>query len=461
MATVSKNHIRTLFSRAMSRMYQAEVPKYGVLLDIVAKVNAGVLSKESDLVKSLGDDNNLARITEERHGAIRLGKPEELKTMASLFAVMGMYPVGYYDLSVANMPVHSTAFRPLEKDALQVNPFRIFTSLLRVDLIKDKESVALINSVLDKRDIFTKRLRELINIDRENNGLSEEQANEFVQEALETFRWHEAANITFEEYKKLQNIHQLVADIVGFKGPHINHLTPRTLDIDAVQAMMPERDIDPKAIIEGPPCRDVPILLRQTSFKALNESVRFPVSENKFLDGKHRARFGEIEQRGVALKPAGRALYDAITEKVRSQIEPAGDGSNADAYYATLEKEFKQFPDDLEALRKQDLIYLSYRLTDSGLENLGKISETDLNVLIDKGYIAYSPITYEDFLPVSAAGIFSSNLADDKLDKLDAGNDQNNFEQSLGGAVNDPFEWYQKLEKDSIRDVLNRLKLIE
>jgi uncharacterized glyoxalase superfamily metalloenzyme YdcJ len=34
------------------------------------------------------------------------------------------------------------------------------------------------------------------------------------------------------------------------------------------QALMPECGIEPKALIEGPPRREVPILLRQTSFKA-------------------------------------------------------------------------------------------------------------------------------------------------------------------------------------------------
>ncbi len=39
-----------------------------------------------------------------------------------LFAVMGMAPVGYYDLSVAGVPVHSTAFRPTTAQALRPIP---------------------------------------------------------------------------------------------------------------------------------------------------------------------------------------------------------------------------------------------------------------------------------------------------------------------------------------------------
>ena len=72
-----------------------------------------------------------------------------------------------------------------------------------------------------------------------------------------------------------------------------NDLTPRTLDIDRVQELMPKYGIEPKILIEGPPRREVPILLRQTSFKALEEAVLF-AGEHK---GTHTARFGEIEQR--------------------------------------------------------------------------------------------------------------------------------------------------------------------
>ncbi len=67
---------------------------------------------------------------------------------------MGMYPVGY-DLSVAGVPVHSTAFRPLTGAALAQNPFRVFTSLLRLELIEDEALRAESAKILSRRRIFT------------------------------------------------------------------------------------------------------------------------------------------------------------------------------------------------------------------------------------------------------------------------------------------------------------------
>lgn len=127
----TSDEIRALFSDAMSAMYRQEVPLYGELVDLVADVNARYARDEG-----AGPDAS-ARIAVERHGAIRLGTAQELSTMRRVLAVMGMRPVGYYDLSQAGIPVHATAFRPADAAALEANPFRLFTSLLRPELIED------------------------------------------------------------------------------------------------------------------------------------------------------------------------------------------------------------------------------------------------------------------------------------------------------------------------------------
>ena len=88
-------------------------------------------------------------------------------------------------------------------------------------------------------------------------------ADDVSVEALETFRWHRHATVDKETYQALNQQHRLIADVVCFPGCHINHLTPRTLDIDRVQSLMAEYGIEPKAVIEGPPRRAVPLLLRQ------------------------------------------------------------------------------------------------------------------------------------------------------------------------------------------------------
>jgi uncharacterized glyoxalase superfamily metalloenzyme YdcJ len=458
--------IRADFSAAMSDMYKKEVPLYGRLLEIVREINEDILRQNPDLEKELG---NLDRVSQERHGAIRLGTGAELRTMAELFSVMAMYPVGYYDLSVAGLPVHSTAFRPIEKEELAHNPFRVFTSLLRTDLLEPDVREAA-ETTLAKRDIFTPPLRDLLSVHHQQGGFTEKEARTFIKEALETFRWHSTALVTRSFYEKLLQVNSLLADIVCFRGPHINHLTPRVLDIYRLHQTMESMNIETIPEVQGPP-RDCPILLKQTSFKALNEEILFPEEDGTFTGGKHRARFGEIELRECAITPEARASYDDLTARVKQESaalrKNVRESEYRIAYPGLLDRVFQEgFPAwSLEELRRQGLGYFHYQLREDRPQGEAPALDPTLSPKarmeswIEAGWVTATPITYEDFLPVSAAGIFKSNL-DEKSGSIDKEDpNQALFEESLGQAVRDPFALYQAEEDASIREVLEALGL--
>jgi len=441
---ISADEIRARFSSAMSTMYRAEVPQYGVLLDLVAEINSAAQQRAT---KESGEGGD-GRLSVERHGAIRLGTARELHTIRRIFAVMAMAPVSYYDLSSAGVPVHSTAFRPVTKDALAANPFRVFTSLLRLELIADASLREEASELLRRRSIFTARALALTAQFEQDGGLSDRDANEFVQEVLETFRWHSAATVSRDVYERLRNAHRLIADVVCFKGPHINHLTPRTLDIDAAQREMPLRGIAAKAVIEGPPRREAPILLRQTSFTALEEPVIF-VDES--CAGAHTARFGEIEQRGVALTRKGRALYDRLLEKARNQADSGEASSDRNCF----EEGFREFPDDYDTLRREGLAFFRYEIC---AEVTSDVEGLDLEQLVASGIVAAVPVIYEDFLPVSAAGIFQSNLGDHQAQAYEIGSSQALFERALGANVMDEFALYEAEQQASLEQLAIQLK---
>jgi uncharacterized glyoxalase superfamily metalloenzyme YdcJ len=451
---VSADEIRARFSAAMSQMYRQEVPQYGTLVDLVADVNARALAADSSLQRQFAQGSDQGRLGVERHGAIRLGTADELATVRRAFAVMAMQPVGYYDLSVAGVPVHATAFRPVADKSLARNPFRVFTSLLRLELIEDEQLRAAALQILHQRGIFTPRALGLIAHYERCGGLTSEEADEFVTEVRETFRWHSEATVSAATYRQLQDAHPLIADVVCFKGPHINHLTPRTLDIDAAQAEMPRRGISAKEIIEGPPARKVPILLRQTSFKALEERVRF-LGEGQTSPGTHTARFGEIEQRGMALTRKGRALYDKLLQRAReaSETHPQDRG-----YKAALARVFADFPDDLDSIRRAGLGFFRFSLTPRGQAAAGTgLGARDVEDLIAEGLMIAEPITYEDFLPVSAAGIFQSNLGGGGAKKYSATAAKAAFEAALGAQVLDEIELYEQAQAGSLAQVRQQL----
>ncbi|AZD66036.1 Uncharacterized metalloenzyme YdcJ, glyoxalase superfamily [Pseudomonas chlororaphis] len=455
---VSPDLIRQRFSRAMSDMYREEVPLYGALMELVAQVNARVLGSDERIARQLRSTGEIQRLDLERHGAIRVGTATELATLGRLFAVMGMQPVGYYDLTPAGVPVHSTAFRAVHESALQVSPFRVFTSLLRLELIDNRQLRDFAESVLARRTIFTPRALALIEQAETQGGLDDSAAEEFVEQALETFRWHHSATVMAGQYQQLSAQHRLIADVVAFKGPHINHLTPRTLDIDQVQELMPAHGITPKAVIEGPPRRECPILLRQTSFKALEEPVAF--TDQPDSRGSHSARFGEIEQRGAALTPKGRALYDQLLNAARDALGDFPNEANAQRYNTLMAEHFRAFPDNHEAMREQGLAYFRYFVSDQGLAARQQADRpTSLEALIRAGHVRAEPLVYEDFLPVSAAGIFQSNLGDDAQSHYAGHSNRQAFERALGRPTIDELQLYADTQQRSLQECATALDL--
>ncbi|MDO9435704.1 2-oxoadipate dioxygenase/decarboxylase family protein [Hydrogenophaga sp.] len=464
---VPQDQIRREFAEAMSAMYQDEVPQYRELLALVADVNAASLRANPALKERLEHSGERVLLTVPRHGAIRLGSAQELHTMRRVLAVMGMQPVGYYDLSVAGVPVHSTAFRPVQDDALARNPFRLFTSLLRLDLLADPALRQEAAAILATRTIFTPTALALTAQAERDGGLGQQDAQAFVREVLQTFRWHGRTTVDAAAYARLNAAHRLLADIVCFPGPHINHLTALALDIDAAHAEMPRRAMGAKDSIEGPPPRRVPLLLRQTSFRALREPIEFLGSK----DGpaaSHAARFGEIEQRGVALTRQGRALYDRLLDAAQAggPSEDASSDEGATSYPVRLARAFGAFPDDLHALHRDKLAFFRYRASGAGIAKVDALAKEgvpldwpSVQALVERGWLHIEPLRYEDFLPVSAAGIFQSNLEGTSQGRHQPSAAKDSFEAALGCPVLDEFLLYEQASRASLTAALSDLGL--
>lgn len=450
---ISTSTLRTLFSAAMSEMYRIEVPLYEELLDIVASVNAEVLRKNDTLRNTMIKSGEIDRLNVERHGAIRVGSAEEIAVLRRIFALLGMFPVGYYDLAPAGVPVHSTAFRPIEDEDLQACPFRIFTSLLRLELIEDTNVREQARLALQGRHILSPVFLQKIEKAEKNGGVLIEDTEEFIAEILNIFRWHSQAIVSLSTYHKMHDTHRLLADIAAFQGPHINHLTPRVLDIDAAQQKMQRRGLKAKKYIEGPPPRAVEILLRQTSFHALEEKIFFP-DDKQQQNGTHTARFGEIEQRGMALTPKGRHLYDTCLQEARYNTH-----NNNIEYMVSLQNSFKKFPDTLKELRQSGLGYFRYTITDTNTQqNIPQPCST-LEELLEHGLVKATPILYEDFLPISAAGIFQSNLGGATHHGYNSTGSQTMLEEALGCAILDPFALYGEIQNTSLSSIKKHFSL--
>jgi len=78
---------------------------------------------------------------------------------------------------------------------------------------------------------------------------------------------------------------------------------------------------------------------------------------------------------------------------------------------------------------------------------------------VEAGYVRIEPIVYEDFLPVSAAGIFRSNLGEEGRNNFAERANQKAFEEALGAAVVDELALYAGAEASSRTTTLKLLGL--
>ena len=526
----------------LSQMFGKEVPLYDKSLLVNKVCNQTVC--ELLLLKYRGfqlSEHQLDKTSGERHGAIRIGKPDEYRWVAGFFAAFGLEPHNFYDMTQLggkSQPIIATAFRS------SINPdHRVFTSLLMTDYF-DAQTRQRIEALLASREVFSTRAKELVLKNERDGGLDREDAMALIHEATSRiFKWTGKAR-DHRLYQELSKSgFKIAADIACFEAHHLNHLTPNTLCMDLYTTAMKfclgelssevfvqraqraleflvgfadrdfmklhfkhlnRQEIDGYAMgtvsdgdivalvnslstrlqqpdlalhklnhsgfkdfTEGPSV-DTPVLLRQDSYRALTEPVKFSEADGTFVDAVHTARFGEIEQRFYATTPKGRALYDeclAASEKMR-EADPVFIKRDYAGYQKSYANCFAPFPKTLAALIQQRLVYGRYSTTTTGVEAGRKkiIHTTDLDKLVQLGFAQVEGLRYEDFLPISAAGILASNLGQYGTQSTAATKPtytQATLEQIMGRKIIDPNLTYAGVEAESLLKLYSELGLSE
>ncbi len=402
---VTSTELRGRFAARLSALYGTEVPAYAALVDVAQEVNERAVARSGADAERLG---SIERVTAERHGAIRVGSPRELAQVARVFGALGMVPCGFYDLrdaAPAPVPVVSTAFRPIDREELAVNPFRVFTSMLVPEDRRffDADLQARLTCFLDARQLFPDELLELADRAIGHGQLARSDAERYLNLAVASFALSPDP-VDRAWYTELERVSAVAADIGGVTTTHVNHLTPRVLDIDDLYAAMQARGIEMIDEIQGPPRWEGPdVLLRQTSFRALAEPRPMREPDGSISRGDLRVRFGEVEARGIALTTTGRDRYDGLVAEVDRRLLADPGLTRADVAPQVWAE---GMPRTERELFTEGLGFFTVSVDPSAPAAEG----ADLGGLVDAGVLRLHPVVYEDFLPRSAAGIFASNL---------------------------------------------------
>ena len=137
MVLANKVQMQHKLFAALSDLFGREVPMYDKSLLVNSVCNRAVCTQLGRMFKGFSlSDEQIEATSGERHGAIRIGRPDEYRWVARFFAQFGMEPHNFYDMAnveAKSQPIIATAFRSVE------NPdHRVFTSLLLTDYFDDK-----------------------------------------------------------------------------------------------------------------------------------------------------------------------------------------------------------------------------------------------------------------------------------------------------------------------------------
>ena len=303
---------------------------------------------------------------------------------------------------------------------------------------------------MDARELFPAELLALADVAIEHGGLSAVDADSYLQLATASFALSKEP-VDRGSYTELERVSGVAADIGGVTSTHVNHLTPRVLDIDDLYDSMQARGIEMIDEIQGPPRWDGPdLLLRQTSFRALAEPRTFREVDGTVTGGTLRVRFGEVEARGIALTLTGRDRVDELIAEVDRRLSEHPDlrrGAVApEVWRAGL-------PTTERDLCLEGIGFFTFAVDDSvatghvSPEQRAALERGELTALVRAGVLHPQPIVYEDFLPRSAAGIFASNLTGSggiDTSQGSAERDAGWMSDRIGTTVNIPEQLYAR-----------------
>lgn len=221
----------------LSDMFGREVPLYDKSLLVNKVCNSTVVALLEQMHGGFTlTEEQLDKTSGERHGAIRIGTPEEYRWVAGFFAAFALEPHNFYDMTSLggkSQPIIATAFRsPLNPE------HRVFCSLLMIKSL-DPQIQPKVEQLLAQRQVFSDRAKELILKDEEQGGLEQADAEELVREGTNRiFKWTGQAR-DYPLYKELSDAgYKIAADIACFESHHLNHLTPNTFCIDLYTSAM-------------------------------------------------------------------------------------------------------------------------------------------------------------------------------------------------------------------------------
>lgn len=430
---VESDEIRLKYVQMISDLFHSRYSVYGVVFDIVRDVNNMALIQNASLYDEMVKKGQKQTFSQELSAHYILFNPGDLGIIRRIFAVMGLYPVGFYNLDLNGKSLASTLFKPLNKIALKQQPFRITVSLANQSFDNECEQHNVPKNRLDLSEKFLGLLQKF----EKYSALNELDVHYFIQELQENLHKPDYDMQCCEQRPFRSSMNQIRESIM------IRSTSLACLNLPKVIEELKHFDLYAIDDLDGPSDRKHPLLFNKMN---INLRSKHPDHQKSDSDNQNIPVFTiQLEQRGLALTAKGHQFFKSILSNLKSRLEPRTRLSLVQKR-KLMNQVFKRFPDSSYSLYRKGLAYFTFSVNPE-IEIIDDRywTEEDLPRLIRSKRILLTPLIFEDIY--SSYSVHASS-------SFDFVEEKKSFEAYLGTCIHDEMRYYVLCQEQSLQTCL-------
>lgn len=435
MRLVNSDELRSRYIKMVNDHFYIKNHEFAIISDVIKDINNIELIKSPILLEKLRKQGERDFYIEELEVHYKIRNKIDLSIVRQIFAVLGLFPVGFILQGSLQNPVPCTLFRPINNSNTKKHYIRVKLSYaydLKSFKKTSKEEVD-----IPKAAKSCQKLKQFLDRFQKDSYFIDSDVELFLKEVIDFL--HPEFNTSIIDQEVCNSGMRDSNSICEIRFP--------TLSLSRTLSMISKYKFDIDYKVNLPEGRKHPLLynLANIFLKSTNNHLyQTKVEPDALLNI-------QLVQRGIALTPKGKSQYSKTLAEIFSEQNQYN--KKIDNLQRSINRNFRKFPDSTSQLYQEGLAYFYFKLKpDMHLLNYKNWSKEDLSDLIHSNHIDVLPIMFDGLLD-------TQELKINQLDELVRAH-KCAFEEKLECSIQDEHEYYLMLQHQSLQQCLAALNQV-
>lgn len=432
MRLVDSDELRSRYIKRVNDHFYIKNHEYAIISDVIKDINNIEMIKSPILLEKLKKQGERDFYIQELELHYKIINQIDLSIVCRIFAVLGLFPVGFILQGSLQNPVPCTLFRPINNSNAKKHYIRIKLSYAYASKAYNKTQ----NDKVDTSKTC-QNLKQYIDKFEKNSYFIDSDIEKFLEEVIDYL------HPEFNTSKVAQETHnRFLRD-----GNSICEIRFPTLSLTRTLSMIRKYKFDIDCTVNLPEARKYPLLYNLAKIFLKSPNI-CPDQTNVQNDALSQI---QLVQRGIALTPKGKSQYSKILAEFF--LEQNQCNKKNDNLQRSINRNFRKFPDSTSQLYQEGLAYFSFKLKPNiDVSNDKNWNKEDLTDLIYSNHVDVMPIMFDGLMDTQALKI-------NQLDELVKAH-KCAFEEKLECAIQDEHEYYLMLQHQSMQQCLAALNQV-